>query len=358
MSELASEPLTQREPWYDQADTGLAGAGRVTVLSRADVRRCLAAVDPVAVVRQTLADHDRGESLLPAEAYLRWENSQGAYTRSIGMPGAVGPHHGMKIINASVSNPAAGLERAGGLGLCFDAETARVTTILEAGLLSAVRTAAVSAVGVAATGYSGAGSLAVVGCGAQGRMHAALLTRELPGLRTVSLYDHDPAVARRLADLLARDDLVVTVHDTARDAVTAGEIAVFTTTADKGYVTPAWARPGALLVNVSLGDLADETFLDAAALYVDDLDLVADNPRRPLGRLMGDGLVTRPGDDTAKPIDATLGGLLTGRYSSRGVARPHVVLNPFGMGVLDVALYGAVAAHARHEGLGSTVDLG
>ncbi|RSN34592.1 ornithine cyclodeaminase [Amycolatopsis sp. WAC 01416] len=346
------------EQWYDQADTGLAGAGRVTVLSRADVRRCLATIDPVEIVRRTLADHDRGESLLPAEAYLRWENSQGAYTRSIGMPGAVGPHHGMKIINASVSNPAAGLERAGGLGLCFDAETARVTSIMEAGLLSAVRTAAVSAVGVDVTGFADAGSLAIVGCGAQGRMHAALLTRRLPSLRAVSLHDRDPAVAHRLADLLSRDGLEVTVYDKARDAVAAGEIAVFTTTADEGYVTPDWARPGALLVNVSLGDLADETFLDAAALYVDDLDLVADNPRRPLGRLMRDGLVTRPSDGTAKPIDATLGGLLTGRYPSRGTTRPHVVLNPFGMGVLDVALYGAIASQARHLGFGSLVDLG
>lgn len=189
-------------------------------------------------------------------------------------------------------------------------------------------------------------------------MHATLLTRRLPSLRAVSLHDRDPAVAHRLADLLSRDDLEVTVHDKARDAVAAGEIAVFTTTADEGYVTPDWARPGALLVNVSLGDLADETFLDAAALYVDDLDLVADNPRRPLGRLMRDGLVTRPSDSTAKPVDATLGGLLTGRYPSRGTARPHVVLNPFGMGVLDVALYGAIASQARHLGFGSLIDLG
>lgn len=346
------------ELWYDQADTGLRGAGQVTVLSRADVRHCLAAIDPVEVVRETLAAHDRGESLLPAEAYLRWENTQGAYTRSIGMPGAVGPHHGMKIINASVTNPAAGLERAGGLGLCFDAETARITTVMEAALLSAVRTAAVSAVGVDATGYTGATSLAIVGCGAQGRMHAALLARRLPDLRAVALYDHDPATAHRLADLLTRDDLRVTVHDDARAAVAAGAVTVFTTTADEGYVGPDWVRPEALLVNVSLGDLADSTFLEAAAVYVDDVDLVADNPRRPLGRLMAEGLVTRPGAANGSPIDATLGGLLTGRHTSRGVAAPHVVLNPFGMGVLDVALYGAVAEHARHAGIGSAVDLG
>ncbi|MFT7865887.1 MULTISPECIES: ornithine cyclodeaminase [Amycolatopsis] len=341
--------------WFDEAATGLAGAGEVTLLSRDDVRRCLAGFDPVDVVRATLEDHDRGATVLPAEAYLRWENSHGAYTRSIGMPGAVRSHYGMKIINASVSNPAAGLERAGGLGLSFDPETARITTIMEAGLLSAVRTAAVSAAGIDAAGYAEARSLAVVGCGAQGRMHALLLARRLPGLRTVALYDRSPEVAAALAAALPGPE--VTVHDSARAAVSAAEIAVFTTTADDGYAEPDWARPGALLVNVSLGDLTDAVFLEAAAVYVDDLDLVADNPRRPLGRLMAAGRISRPGGP-ARPIDATLGGLLTGRYQARGVAHPFVVLNPFGMGVLDVALYAAVAEQARRSGLGTAVHLG
>ena len=347
--------------WFDQAGTGLTGAGEVLLLSRDEVRRCLEEIDPVDVIRDTLADHDRGRCQLPAEAYLRWDNSQGAYTRSIGMPGAVGANYGMKIINASVSNPAAGLERAGGIGLCFDEETARITTIMEAGLLSAVRTAAVSAVGVDAAGYTEATSLTIVGCGAQGRMHAALLARRLPHLRTMSLYDRSVDTAHGLAATITRDDLPVTVHPDARAAVAASEITVFTTTVDEGYVEPGWVRPGALLVNVSLGDLTNETFLDAAAVYVDDLDLVADNPRRPLGRLMAAGLVTRPGDTTGGParqIDATLGGLLTGRYTALGVATPHVVLNPFGMGVLDVALYAAVATQARRDGIGSTVHLG
>lgn len=341
--------------WFDEAGTGLAGAGEITVLSRDDVRESLAALDPVAVVRATLEDHDRGRTQLPAEAYLRWENSRGAYTRSIGMPGAVRSHHGMKIINASVSNPDLGLERAGGIGLCFDEETARITTIMEAGLLSAVRTAAVSAVGVDAAGYTGARSLAVVGCGAQGRMHALLLARRLPALTSVALYDRSPDAAAGLAAALP--DVETTVHGSARAAVAAAEIAVFTTTADEGYAGPDWAHPGALLVNVSLGDLTDATFLEAAAVYVDDLDLVADNPRRPLGRLMAAGQVSRPGGP-ARPIDATLGGLLTGRHQTRGIAHPFVVLNPFGMGILDVALYAAVAEQARHTGLGTAVHLG
>jgi ornithine cyclodeaminase/alanine dehydrogenase-like protein (mu-crystallin family) len=174
-----------------------------------------------------------------------------------------------------------------------------------------------SAVGIDVDGYTEAGSLAVIGCGAQGRMHAFLLAQRLSSLRSVSLYDRSPEVARTLAADLPGFE--VTVHANARSAV-AAEITVFTTTVDEGYVEPDWPRPGALLVNVSLGDLTDATFLEAAAVYVDDLDLVADNPRHPLSLLMAAGLVT---GGTARPIDATLGGLLTGRYQARGVVAPY-----------------------------------
>jgi N-[(2S)-2-amino-2-carboxyethyl]-L-glutamate dehydrogenase len=42
------------------------------------------------------------------------------------------PIYGMMLINASVSNPAKGMERAGGLSFLFDPETARPVMIAEA----------------------------------------------------------------------------------------------------------------------------------------------------------------------------------------------------------------------------------
>ncbi|GHJ17387.1 MULTISPECIES: ornithine cyclodeaminase [unclassified Micromonospora] len=350
---------TSVDRWFTAGLPGLRGPGSVAVLSRADVLRCLDALDVVALVRRTLADHDAGRCVLPGEAYLRWDNSRGAYTRSIGMPGAVPGAYGMKIINASVSNPEAGLERAGGVGLCFDPETARIMAVVEVGIVSAVRTAAVSALAVDLTGHADAESLTVLGCGAQGGTHAALLLETLPRLSRVTLHDHVGASAHGLAQRLRRlrPELDVRVTAEAATAVAASQVTIATTTADAGYLPPAWIPAGALVVNVSLADLTVEALLAAGALYVDDVDLVAENPRRPLGALMAQGRVTRPGSATGRAIDGTIGGLVTGRH--RLVRTDSfTVVNPFGMGVLDVALIEAVRRHAVRTGLGSTVDLG
>jgi ornithine cyclodeaminase/alanine dehydrogenase-like protein (mu-crystallin family) len=353
-------------PWFTAGLRPLGGAGRVLILCRDDVTSCLRRLDAVEIVRGVLIDHDAAATVLPPEAYLRWDNTQGAYTRSIAMPGGIVRDgralYGLKVINASVSNPAAGLERAAGLGLCFDPETARVTGVVEVGLISAVRTAAVSAVAVHATGHAEATSLAVAGCGTQGGVHLFLLLERMNGLSRVTLCDADPLVAGQLAERVRaqRPDLEVITYDQPRDAVRDAELVVTTTTVDDGYIAPDWIAPGALVVNVSLADLTDETLLAAGAIYVDDVGLVADAPRRPLGRLMRDGRIAAPGTATRtqKAIDGTIGALLSGRCAAVPAMLPYTVVNPFGMGVIDVALMDAIRRTAAELGLGVEVALG
>lgn len=360
--------------WFLDGRPATAGAGTITVLTRADVATCLADIDTVAVTREALAAHDEGRCDLPSEAYLRWTNAMGSYTRSLGMPAAVGladgsTAYGMKIINASVGNPRLGLDRASGIGLCFDPETARITTIAEVGLVSAVRTAAVSAVAIDAAGYADAETLSVLGCGVQGGTHLALLLRQMPGIRAVTLFDADPPAARRLADRMTarhgaaraggRAPITVTISPDARSAVGAGRIVITTTTVDEGYIASDWIGPGSLVVNVSLADLCDETLLAAGAIYVDDIGLVRDNPRRPLGRLMQQGKVapSESQDPGVRRIDATIGGLLTGRYLPVAERHRYAVVNPFGMGLLDVALLHEIQRRAAGSGLGTPLRM-
>lgn len=333
-------------------------------LSRAEVVSCLNEVDVVATVRDALISHAEGRTILPSEAYLSWENDHGAYSRSIGMPGAVLPAdtpglYGMKIINASVSNPDFGLERAGGLGLCFDPDTARVRAVMEVGVLSAVRTAAVTALSVEAVGFGDARSLAMVGCGTQARVHLALLLSRCATLRVVTLHDVRAEVAEDLARSLAHRHPQVTFSVTSRprEAMAEADIAVFLTTATEGYVPPDWVRQGSLLVNASLGDLTDEVLLGAQSLVVDDVTLIEENPRRPLGRLLNAGQISPTPTASGPSITTTIGRLLARKETLPRPDRGHTVVNPFGLGVLDVALFDAVYTQAQSAGLGQNLQL-
>ena len=133
------------------------------------MRDALDRVDPVATIEAALRAHAEGRTVLPAEAYLPWRNSAGAYCRSLAMPGGLfdsdPPVLGMKVINAAVSNPELGIPRAGGFTIAFDVETGRPTLLAEGALISALRTACYTMASLRALGPQHFDQVAILGCG-------------------------------------------------------------------------------------------------------------------------------------------------------------------------------------------------
>jgi ornithine cyclodeaminase len=72
------------------------------------------------------------------------------------------------------------------------------------------------------------------------------------------------------------------------------------------------------------------------------------------------GLVAPPDTDApnVRCIDATIGGLVTGRYRPVTDRRRYAVVNPFGMGLLDVALLHEIQRRAISLGLGTALRMG
>jgi N-[(2S)-2-amino-2-carboxyethyl]-L-glutamate dehydrogenase len=333
------------------------------VLDRGTVEQCVASFDPLGVVESVLKNHANGNAVLPAEAYMEWTNQDQAYCRSVAMPGSVAargkPVYGLKIINAAVSNPASGLNRAGGVTMLFDPETARPCLMADAGYLSALRTAAYTLVSLRHLGPQVCESVSIVGCGALAREHLRLLTQGHSGVSTAYVYDIDPSRANALAAWAARaiPGVAVVSCDTARQAVAASNVLLTLTTSRQPYIEPGWFQPASFVAHVSLDDLTEEVFLGAEAVFVDDVTLVRDNPRRILGRLMVEGKIREPAppgsaNARGREIAGTLGEVLAGR---RQAIRPRggvVVSNPFGMSILDIGLLERVAEVANAAGLG------
>lgn len=329
------------------------------VLSNVDVADALDRLDPVAVVRETLVLHSGGATTLPDEAYLPWHTETGATARSLALPGAVWgdrPAIGLKVINSSLENPDRGLPRAQGLTLLFDRATARPVAMMPAAAVSATRTAACTLLSLRLLAVPGVRRVAVLGCGALARTHLDLLAAEIPGARFV-LHDLVPGRAETLAAERGAE-----VAGSAREAVEGAGLVVCTTTVTEGYLALDWLAPGALVAHVSLDDVLPEVVLGADLLVVDDWGLVAADDRRVLGRMWREGAVTGPGGeryaDDGRPgrrVDTTLADLAVGAHPGRAGERDVVLSNPFGMGVLDVALAAAVLDTAVADGRGTTL---
>jgi len=338
----------------------------IVVLHRADARRCAELIDPVAIVESVLRRHADGRVLLPTEGYMAWTNSAGAYSRSIAMLGALtGPEpvYGLKLINAAVSNPAKGLERAGGISVLFDPETARPQFIAEAGYLSGLRTAAYTVASLRSLGPEEIEEVSLIGCGALARAHIELITRYLPSAKNIHLYDLDPARSAELQRWTEErwPDLAVAQAATARSCAQAGQVVVMLTVSDTPYAGLDWFRPGSFVAHVSLDDLCEDVFAGAEAVFVDDAELIRENPRRILGRLMQEGKVISPGADQlaagARALSGTLGAVLLGQQAPIRPSDGVVVSNPFGMSILDVAMVAEVRRVAAENGLGQRIDL-
>lgn len=334
------------------------------VLSRADVVAAARGVDPVAVVRDTLALHAAGDTTLPDEAYLPWHTESGAFARSLALPGAVWgerPAIGLKIINSSLDNPGRGLARAQGYTFLFDRTTARPIAMMEAAWISSARTAAYTVLSQRLLGASSVSRVAVLGCGAMAATHVDMLAAELPDAAFL-LFDEAP---ERAGVLAARWDGRASVASSARDAVEGAGLVVCTTTTTTGYVGLDWLAPGALVAHVSLDDVLPEVVTGADLLVVDDWDLVAADDRRIVGRLFRSGEVTGPAgqrfDEDApgegRRVDTTLAEVVAGTHPGRGSADDVVLSNPFGMGILDVALAAAVLDAAESEDRGTLLRM-
>jgi ornithine cyclodeaminase len=112
-------------------------------------------------------------------------------------------------------------------------------------------------------------------------------------------------------------------------------------------------------LNVSLDDAEASLLLGTDHLFVDDWDLITSDQHRLLGALAREDRVTGP-EREAKPgarhVDADLPTLVSGGYDRPIEAHHRVVVNPFGMGVHDIALAARVYAVARNQSAGLELE--
>jgi N-[(2S)-2-amino-2-carboxyethyl]-L-glutamate dehydrogenase len=335
------------------------------VLAGDELRDVLAGLDPLRIVTEVFRKQGKGEARVASEASLYWQTREGKTARTLNMPGLLdgeAPVVGTKVINSSFANKGKGLPRASGLTILFEPETARPICVLEAGRISALRTAAVSVLAIELMGCSELDSLAVVGTGRIGACHAEMVCERVGGLRELRLYDADRDSAVALAADLEASSLPdgprPVVADSAHEAIAGAAVVIACTTVTDAYIPAGWLAPGALAVNVSLDDLSADAIFAAGRLVVDSWSLVKEDERRLLGRLYRAGSLVGPGDSIpagGRRVDAEIKDVLLDPREGRRDDEEIVVVNPFGMGVLDLALAQAAHRLAVDRGIGQTV---
>ncbi|MCJ8307471.1 MAG: ornithine cyclodeaminase [Rhizobiaceae bacterium] len=151
------------------------------------------------------------------------------------MPTSDGETYGFKYVNGHPANMARGFQTVTAFGLLARVDNGYPILLSEMTVLTALRTAATSAVAAKYLAPKGARTMAMIGNGAQCEFQA-LAFQKIIGIDTVRLFDIDPAATRKAARNLAGSGLNVIACTSSQEAVSGAEI-ITTCTADKQYAT-------------------------------------------------------------------------------------------------------------------------
>ena len=296
------------------------------------------------VVRAAYLAHGAGRSVNPNSLFLRLPDRPTA--RIIALPAYLGDAFdvaGIKWISSFPENVPRGFPRASAVLVLNDCANGYPFACLEASIVSAARTAAsaVLAARACADGRALPRTLGIVGNGLIARYLYEFFVRTEWSFPNIRLYDAEPGESRRFSERLALDARHTVAHDEAIEALLrASDLVVFATTAAAPYVhdTGLFAH-NPIVLDISLRDLGTDVIASAYNV-VDDIGHVlnADTSVHLTEQRLGH----------RRFIHATIPQLLAGE-ARPGADRP-VVVSPFGLGVLDLALGMWVYDRAKERG--------
>jgi ornithine cyclodeaminase/alanine dehydrogenase-like protein (mu-crystallin family) len=318
------------------------------ILSHDDVIAALPPGPCADAMAEVLAAHARGEAQMPLRSMVPFEGAAGFMGLMPAWRGGEDPVFSLKSLCVMPGNPARGLDAHQGTVTLFDGATGAPTAILDASAVTAVRTAAVSAVATRTLAREDARVLAILGAGVQGRAH-------LDALLPVRPFDDVRVFApnRSHAEGVAADR--ATVASSADEAVRGADVVVTATSAREPVLRRDWLAPGAHINAVgasmpSVRELDVDTVV-ACALYCDSRESL----RNEAGEYL---LAVEQGAIPAEDhVRGELGEVLAGIAPGRTGPDELTVFRSLGLAIEDLAAALCAVTRARRMGIGTEVQM-
>jgi ornithine cyclodeaminase len=151
------------------------------------------------------------------------------------MPTSDGRSYGFKYVNGHPKNTRSGRQTVTAFGVFSDVDTGYPVLLTEMTILTALRTAATSALVAKYLAPKNARVMAMIGNGAQSEFQC-LAFKAICGIDTVRLYDTDPAATEKARRNLTGKGLSVIACKSGEEAIEGAQI-ITTCTADKQFAT-------------------------------------------------------------------------------------------------------------------------
>lgn len=266
----------------------------------------------------------------------------GSIGRCLLMPAwRAGEFLGVKIANVFPGNKAVGLPTVNAVYLLMCGQTGRVLATMDGDELTALRTAAVSALAADLLARPGARHVLIVGAGRVAK-YLALAHAQRIAEPCISIWARDHVKARALANELGRSGLSVDLSFDLAFAVERADIVSCATLATEPLIRGQWLRPGVHLDLVGSFTRnmreSDDLAVARSVVFVDEMgaaNIEAGDIVQPL----------MAGVITPSHVKGDLAALCSGACSGRRADEDITMFKSVGLAVEDIAA--AVLAYER-----------
>lgn len=333
--------------WGRKRRVEIMNTRKTRILTSKEIEALVSIPLVVPAVEEAFREHGLGRTEMPPKVYLELPDRGGDFRA---MPAYVSGHAGLKWVSVYPDNRRFGLPTTIGALIYSDPDTGFPLAVMDATLITALRTGAAAGVASKYLARPDSTTLGLLGVGAQA--HTTLLAHaHLFHLERVYVYSATRESAQAFAR--AHPDHAVVVARTAREAVSAADIVVTATPVRSPIVERAWVKDGTH-VNAIGADAPgkQELFtemLRAAKIVVDDLRQASHS-----GEI---NVPWQAGIVGERDIYTSLGEIVAGLKPGRESVSEITVFDSTGLAVQDIMTAKVILEEAVRKRVGAEVDL-
>jgi len=326
---------------------------KILILDSAQIRELLRMEDCIELMADSLTALARGEVFQPLRTITRPPDAHGLLGL---MPAYRGGEHGafgLKAICVFPGNPARGKDAHQGAVMLFSRETGELLALMNASEITAIRTAAVSAVATRLLAGENAEDLAIIGAGVQARTHLMALAC-VRSIKRARVACRNIEHAQQLADeMQAKVSFPIEPVQTNEEAVREADIVVTATSSQEPVINKDWISAGAHVNAIGTHSPnsreVDSGTMGVARIFVDRRESALNESGDYL-------LAAKEGVVTPDSIVAEIGELLIGAKSGRTSESEITLFKSLGLAIEDVACADYLYRKATANDFGTYVN--
>jgi len=327
---------------------------KVLILNSLQIKQLLPIVDCIELMADALSALARDEVHQPLRTIVRPPNARGLLGLMPAYRSGERGAFGLKAITVFPENPSHGKDAHQGAVTLFSRETGELLALMNASEITAIRTAAVSAVATRLLAREDAQELAIIGAGVQARSHLTALAsvRTIRQARVSARnFDHAQRLAKEVQTNFAFPIEPVRSNE---EAVRGADIIVTATSSLEPVINKEWISGGAHINAIGTHSPnsreIDSATMAATRIFVDRRESALNESGDYL-------LAAKEGVVTPESIVGEIGEILLGKISGRTSESEITLFKSLGLAIEDVACADYLYHKALGENFGTWVQM-